>query len=47
MPKSKTPGRYIQLEAAETQIKQNAVNFRKAMLTGDAIDLIERRLDHT
>ena len=46
MPKSKAPGRCIQLKAAEPQIKQNAVNFCKALLTGDSIDLTERRLGH-
>ena len=46
MPKGKAPGRRIQLKAAETQIKQNAVNACKALLAGDSIDLIKRRLGH-
>jgi hypothetical protein len=46
VPKSKPPGRRIQLKTAEAQIKQNAVNSGKAPLAGDSIYLIKRRLGH-
>ncbi len=46
VPESKTPGRSIQLKAAETQIKQDAVNSRKTPLAGDSIHLVKWRLGH-